>query len=123
MVATSSSQGDRWESSILASGIAASSACAMRCNRFRFAAGDVGGRRMPWLQIVKRSQPRCKRSCLVDLAGWLRKCNPEMVQERAQGVGMQRGYADGLIATTKPVCLGRRNSIAFIEDERPPQHV
>jgi hypothetical protein len=83
---------------------------------------------MSWLQILKRSQPRCKRSRLVDLAGWLRKCHPgeftvEMVQERVQGVGMQRGYADGLIATTKPVCLGRRNSIAFIEDERPPQHV
>ena len=30
---------------------------------------------MPWLQIVKRSQPRCKRSCWVDLAGWLRKCH------------------------------------------------
>jgi len=100
----------------------------MHCNRFRIAAGDVRVRRMSWLlQIVKRSHPRCKRNRLVDLVRWLRDCDRgefavEMAQERAQGVGMQRGYANGLIAPTKQVCLGLRNSIAFIENERPSQH-
>lgn len=101
----------------------------MRCNRFRVAAGDVGVRRMFWLlQIVKRSQSRCKRNRLVDLVRWLRgrhrrEFAVEMVQERPQSVGLKRGYADGLIAMTKQVCSGLRNSIAFIEDERPPQHL
>src|SRR5687767_11772291 len=70
MVATSSSHGDRWESSILASGIAASSACAMRCNRFRFAAGDVGGRRMPLVADSEEVTTEMQAQ-LLGRPGWL----------------------------------------------------
>ena len=78
--------------------------------------------------IVKWSQPRCKRNRLVNLVALLRdwdcgKFAFEMAEQGTQGLGVKRGYTDGLVATTQQLRLGLRQSIAFIEDKRSPQHL